>query len=286
VVDEATVVADTAQLLKKAPGASVNSNGPLSGIPQYRGMYGPRVGVQLDGMQLASAGPNLMDPPLSYAAAAQLESLQLYRGIAPVSAVQESIGGAVNAVSWRGEFTDSGNMDLAGRLVASGQSVNQGSQVGASLLAANNQHRLLLAAMTESGDDAEFGDGRILPSEYQRDRYDLGYGFRTGKHSMQLDYSRSETGDTGTAALPMDIEYIDGDLYGLGYAYDGGDWSIDMTLFGSQLDHGMSNYHLRAAPASGALWRRNITDSETLGFKLIATLQDSHCRLPVGLPMA
>ena len=81
-----TVEADSAQLLKKAPGAAVNGNGPLSGIPQYRGMFGPRVGVQLNGTQLAPAGPNWMDPPLSYAAAAQLESLQLYRGIAPVSA--------------------------------------------------------------------------------------------------------------------------------------------------------------------------------------------------------
>ena len=86
-------------MLRRAPGANVNNNGPLSGIPQYRGMFGPRIGVQLDGMELAPAGPNWMDPPLSYAAAAQLESLKLYRGIAPVSVVQESIGGAVTAVT-------------------------------------------------------------------------------------------------------------------------------------------------------------------------------------------
>ena len=71
VVDELTIAADSAQLLKKAPDANVNGNGPLTGIPQYRGMYGPRVGVQLNGTQLAPAGPNWMDPPLSYAAAAQ-----------------------------------------------------------------------------------------------------------------------------------------------------------------------------------------------------------------------
>ncbi len=37
---------DVAQLLKEAPGANVNSNGPLTGIPQYRGMYGSRVATR------------------------------------------------------------------------------------------------------------------------------------------------------------------------------------------------------------------------------------------------
>jgi iron complex outermembrane receptor protein len=187
VVDEMTIAADTAQLLRKAPGANVNGNGPLSGIPQYRGMYGPRVGVQLNGTQLAPAGPNWMDPPLSYAAAAQLESLELYRGIAPVSVVQESIGGAFNAVSKRGEFSVSDEMGLSAHVVALAQSVNNGTQVGATVLANNDQHRLRLAAMTENADDAEFSAGDIIPSEYTRDRYDIGYGFRTGAHTIQLD---------------------------------------------------------------------------------------------------
>ncbi len=274
VVDELTIAPDTAQLLKKAPGANVNSNGPLTGIPNYRGMYGPRVGVELNGVQLAPAGPNWMDPPLSYAAAAQLESLQLYRGIAPVSVVQESIGGAINAVTHKGEFTDSKDMAVAGHLVGSGQSVNQGSQLGATLLLSNQAHRLRIAAMAEQGDDAQFSDGDILPSEYQRDRYELGYGFRSGFHTLQFDYSRSETDDTGTPALPMDIDYIDGDLYSASYTYSGEDWALNAKFFGSDLDHGMSNYHLRTQPMNDAMWRRNTTDSENRGFKVTASFQD------------
>ena len=271
VVDEMTIAADTAQLLKQAPGATVNGNGPLTGIPQYRGMYGPRVGVQLNGTQLAPAGPNWMDPPLSYAAAAQLESLQLYRGIAPVSVVQESIGGAVNAVTARGEFSDSSAMTLDTHVVASGQSVSNGTLLGATVLASNDMHRLRLAAMTEQGDDVEFSDGKILPSEYERDRYELGYGLRVGAHTLQFDYSRSETGDAGTAALPMDIQLIDGDLYTLGYNFSATDWSLDATVFGSELDHTMTNYHLRQAPMSEGLWRRNTAAASNRGFKVSAT---------------
>jgi iron complex outermembrane recepter protein len=282
VVDEMTIAADTAQLLKKAPGANVNGNGPLSGIPQYRGMYGPRVGVQLNGTQLAPAGPNWMDPPLSYAAAAQLESLELYRGIAPVSVVQESIGGAINAVSKRGNFASSRKVDLSTHLVALAQSVNSGRQLGATVLAANDQHRLRLAAMTEQADDADFPSGVVLPSEYARDRYDIAYGFRSGEHTIELEYVRSETGHSGTAALPMDIDYIDGDMYSLGYTFEGAQWSLDARFFASDLDHGMTNYHLRLAPASQGMWRRNITDSANRGFKFAATFRDDKGSWLVG----
>lgn len=274
-VTQAMVISpDTAQLLKRAPGANVNSNGPLTGVPQYRGMYGPRVGVQLDGTQLAPAGPNWMDPPLSYAAAAQLESLQLYRGIAPVSVVQESIGGAVNAVTALKDFASSEEFDVTGHVVASGQSMNDGTQIGATVFAVNNVHRFRLAAMTEEGDDAEFSDGDILPSEYERDRFDLAYGFRSGAHTVDVNYVRSETGDTGTASLPMDIDLIDGDLASIGYKFEASDWSLEAKVFGSDLDHEMTNYHLRAAPMDGAMWRRNITDSENVGFKVVATFND------------
>ncbi len=55
--------ADISGLLKSLPGANVNSNGPLTGIAQYRGLFGDRVETQVGGMSMAGAGPNAMDPP-------------------------------------------------------------------------------------------------------------------------------------------------------------------------------------------------------------------------------
>ena len=75
VTNALSISPDVAQLLKVAPGANVNSNGPLTGIPQYRGMYGSRVATAIDGNQLAPSGPNWMDPPISYVVGSQLESL-------------------------------------------------------------------------------------------------------------------------------------------------------------------------------------------------------------------
>ena len=165
-VSEALLISpDTAALLKNAPGANVNGNGPLTGIPQYRGMYGPRIATALDGKQLAPAGPNWMDPPLSYAAAGQLESLEIFRGTAPVSVAQESIGGVIEVHTYKGNYTDSGDFQLNGKVTGSAQSVNAGSNLNVALYGANENHRIKIAAMTEGGDDAEFPDGEITPSE-------------------------------------------------------------------------------------------------------------------------
>lgn len=275
---------DVAELLKEAPGANVNSNGPLTGIPQYRGMYGPRIDTSIDGNHLAPSGPNWMDPPISYVVASQLESLEVYRGIVPVSVAQEAVGGAIDARADKGNFTDSDRFELRGRAMGSVQSTNGGYNLNTNLYAGNSQNRLKIAALTESGDNADFPGGSILPTEYQRDRYDIGYGFRSGGHTLQLDYGNNDTGDTGTPSLPMDIRYIRGDLYNLAYAFDAGsDTQIQLSLYGSELRHAMDNYGMRQPPAQASNWRRNKARSDNAGFKLEATLRDDHGQWLTGV---
>ncbi|WP_439100271.1 TonB-dependent receptor [Congregibacter sp.] len=275
VTEAISISPDAAELLRDAPGANIATNGPITGIPQYRGLFGPRISVSLDGSLLAPAGPNWMDPPLSYAVTAQLEALEVYRGIAPVSVAQESVGGAIDARTRRMEFTDSDQIITEGRLVGSAQSANAGYQVDADLQAANDRHRVKIAAMMQQGDDAEFAGGTILPSSYERERYDLGYGFRWGDHSIQVDYGYNDTGSSGTPALPMDIGYFEGDLYKLAYRFEPTEGlQLSASIYASELDHGMSNYALRPAPASPGSWRRNIADTSNQGFKLEASLAD------------
>jgi iron complex outermembrane receptor protein len=284
VTDATSVSPDIAQLLHDAPGANVTSNGPITGIPQYRGLFGPRIAVALDGSLLAPAGPNWMDPPISYAITAQLEALEVYRGIAPVSVAQETLGGAIEARTRRIAFGDSSAYTVEGRLIGSAQTVNAGYQADADLQMSNDRQRFKLAAMVQQGDDAEFPGGKILPSSYQRERYDLGYGFRVGDHSLQFDYGHNRTGNAGTPALAMDIDYFTGDLYRLGYRYDpAGNFSLSATVYTSDLDHGMTNFHLRTPPGPASRWRQNIADSENAGFKLEAAYTDDSGLWRAGL---
>lgn len=275
---------DPAQLLHDAPGANVTANGPLTGIPQYRGLFGPRIAVSLDGNQLAPAGPNWMDPPISYAVTAQLESLEVYRGIAPVSVAQETLGGAIDARTRRLAFAEGGTLRLAGRLVASAQSANEGHQLDGEFAIASGRHRVRAAAMRQHGEHAQFPGGEILPSSYVRQRYDLGYGLRLGRHTLQIDWGYNDTGAAGTPALAMDIDYVKGNLLSASYRFDGDrGWAAEARIYASDPDHGMTNFHLRRSPRARGLWRQNIAGTDNRGFLAALTRLSGPARWRVGI---
>ena len=82
---EREIVVDTAEAFSRLPGADRNQNGRLTGIAQYRGMFGDRVSVNIDGLGVISGGPNSMDAPLSYVSPMITEELHLERGVPGVA---------------------------------------------------------------------------------------------------------------------------------------------------------------------------------------------------------
>ena len=99
IIVEQEFMVDVAEALSRLPGASRNQNGRLSGIAQYRGMFGDRVSVSIDGFGVIGGGPNSMDAPLSYVSPMITERLVLERGIPGVASAPESIGGHVDAAA-------------------------------------------------------------------------------------------------------------------------------------------------------------------------------------------
>jgi len=275
IVDDTLVATpDTAQLLRKMPGANVNKNGELTGIAQYRGMFGDRIQVSVDGAQINGAGPNAMDAPLHYAPVAILESLTINRGIVPVSKGQETIGGYVEANTYAGDFGTTKGFEFSGRAYAGAQSVNNGDVLSGFFSVANDTHIFRGFVMQERADDLEFPDGNITPSEYERERFDLGYSFVTGAHEFSIDFARNNTKDAGTASLPMDILSIDSDLFRSRYTFSASEGVFTVELSASDNEHWMTNYHLRRPPQTAAStadpmrFRRNWAVSENYGFAL------------------
>ncbi len=257
---------DPASKVAEVTGVSVNRSGPVSGIPQIRGMYGVRVATVVNGQTLGGAGPNAMDPPISYALG-DLEKLRVYRGIVPVSVAQESIGGAIVAQNERGEFRNDQAFAADTRLSLGAASVNGSHQLGASTYISNDRHRFALGLVSEAGDDIEYPGGELLPTEYERQRYNLGWGVRMGEHQLQVEYSRTETSDSGTPTLPMDIQWFDGDLLSVSYQWQiNANAHLEGEIYGSELDHGMANYSLRPAPATGMRYRQALADASNRGF--------------------
>ncbi|NQZ52715.1 MAG: TonB-dependent receptor [Piscirickettsiaceae bacterium] len=258
---------DTGDLLKRLPGANINRNGPLTSVAQYRGLFGDRVNVLVDGIKINSAGPNAMDTPLSYIPVSRLQDIALYRGIAPVRSGMETMGGTIIASSKKAAFTYSDEMEFHGNANA-GYGEN-GDKHNASLLAsiANNTHRFHIASSIERGNDnLEFDGGDILPSQHERDTFGTGYAFQNGAQYLTLQAEHHDTGKTGTPALPMDIIYATGEHYSglFKNAFDNGG-EISAKFSYQDADHKMANYILRTPPANQ---RHAISDVQSHGFGL------------------
>ena len=272
---------DTASILKRLPGANVNYNGPLTGIAQYRGMFSDRINVQVDGVSLISGGPNAMDTPLSYMPRSRLERIEVYRGIAPVSSGIETLGGSISAESRLSKFTASKDLQFHGDAVAGVQSVDDGYSLTGLASMANRNHRMHAAVTREEGDDREFAGGTVEASRYERDVYDLGYGYRVGSQEFSFDYRRNETGPSGTPALPMDIETIDTDIFRGGYNTQVGAIGIEARFSYNDVFHRMSNFLLRD-PVNPMMKRFTLAEADGGSYSLHADMPLASGTLKIG----
>ncbi|RLV60241.1 TonB-dependent receptor [Parashewanella curva] len=249
---------DLADLLTSLPGANVNGNGPISKIAQYRGLYGDHIATKVDGLTLAGAGPNSMDAPMSYASVLLTESIEMVRGIAPVSSGVDTLGGSltVNTV----------NPEVGGQwLHTLGQYTGNGQQsyLGALGNVSWGQQALLLHIEQAKGNKVvKDGAGRrILPGVYDKSQIGAKYLIEvTPDHQLMLSYAGVNTGDSATPALPMDIDFIDTDRYKLSGLSEL-DWGqIEWHIGWQNARHGMANNLLRPVK-SPMMARYNRADS-------------------------
>jgi iron complex outermembrane receptor protein len=243
---------DAASLLKLVPGANVNRNGPLTGIAQYRGMSGNRINISLDGGNMKEVGPNSMDPPLSHIPAAMTESLQVYRGIAPVSSGIDTIGGAMKLESKKGSFADGEGLETDGVISSGYSSVDDGYYGAGFTSIANKNHKAYFGFSKEEGENYKFSaddDLKVSPTSYDREVLRAGYGYRREDHEFGFNYTENNQRNTGTPALPMDIIYVRGGLYNANYDWDLGDgYKVKSKFFYQNMRHEMDNHTLRQSP--------------------------------------
>ncbi|KAB2325293.1 TonB-dependent receptor [Betaproteobacteria bacterium SCN1] len=159
---------DTARLFENVPGVSTYSAGGISSLPVLRGLADERLRVQVDGMDLAAACPNHMNPALSYIDPSRVERIDVFAGITPVSVGGDSIGGAIQVKSAPPKFAaPDGGLRMEGQL--GGFYRSNGDARGYNLRASLAGERLALA-YTESGarsDNYEAAGPFKLPGVWQ-----------------------------------------------------------------------------------------------------------------------
>ncbi len=240
---------DVSGVLEHLPGASVNSNGPLIGIAQYRGLSGDRVNTKVNGMSLSGAGPNAMDTPLSYTSLVMTDQVQLSRGISPVSEGTDTLGGSIKVIESRAKFNET-----SGKLVGQYQQNGNSNHIGGKANLAGNKHAALVYGdLLKGRNNIKAGDGREMSST-QYEKSMLGGQYRyalddAGDESVALGYQHTETLDAGTPSLPMDIGFIRTDRFKLEGQHLVNLWDLNWHLAYSDARHGMDNFSLRPLAA-------------------------------------
>ena len=284
IVVEQEFVVDVAEALRRLPGANRNQNGRLSGIAQYRGMFGDRVSVSIDGLGIVGGGPNSMDPPLSYASPMITRQLTLERGIPGVGTAPESIGGHVDAEMARGDFSSSDRFEFGGMAGARYADNGDTTSLAGRLTAANRSHRFSLVGQADRADDQDTPAGRIVPSELSRDRLDASYAYRDDRNEFQVFAGTLDTEDTGTPALAMDIRYIESKLYGASFGRQvSPDLAVRARVGYNDVDHVMDNFSLRPSPDSPMQYRQNRAGGDGFVFALESDYRMGDFELTAGV---
>lgn len=266
---------DPAKLMAQVPGGAAANNGPLTGQIQYRGMSGPRINVRVDGMLIHGGGPNWMAPPLHHIPAGLMEELVVEQGIASIS-TGGGIGGAATALWKRPDYSNNG-WEFSGDTELAFGSVDEGSSASGIFGASSENQRIYVVGSFDNGDNYDSALGEVATTRYERAVYGFGYGFRSGVHQFEMGVHKIATEDTGTPSLPMDIDWFETEVWNFSYRTELSGVGIEARIYGSEIDHGMSNSLLRPAPDFSSLPlppfvgddKRNVlTDSEERGFKL------------------
>ena len=265
---------DLRSQLSQIPGVSVNGNGLISGIVQYRGLYGDRLKLKIDGIEITGAGPNAMDGPLSHALGNRQEVV-LYQGIAPVSVAYETLAGAIEIRDAAPLFGESSEWGTLSSLSGSGFANNKAKMLGMIVAAANNKNYLSFQGQYQDASSYESGNGLLVPSTfYERSGLKLSLARHTDDYKVDFLIGSRNTNESGTPALAMDILFVDSLWYKLGVAkHISTDWQAKIKLFGNQNEHVMNNFALRDAPSLAA-YRENTVDSKATGVDL-DFIQDS-----------
>ena len=267
---------DTAKLMNQVPGGAANNNGPLTGQIQYRGMFGPRINVRVDGMLIHGGGPNWMAPPLHHIPAGLMEELVVEQGIPSIS-TGGGIGGAATALWKRPDYSLDNDWEFGGDMEYALGSADGSTSASGVFGVSNANHRLYLVGSQDEGDDYETPAGTVTATQYERSVYGFGYGFQNDVHELDINIHKIATEDTGTPSLPMDIDWFETETWNISYRTEISGFGIEARLYGSEIDHGMSNSLLRQTPDFSSLplppfvgddQRNVLTDSDENGFKL------------------
>ncbi len=297
-----SATSDTATLLRDVPGVSFQGSGGVSSLPIIHGLADDRLRVKVDGMDLLSACPNHMNPALSYLDPAQVSSINVYAGLAPVSVGGDSIGGSIVAETLPPKFAASGQGSLftgeAGAFYRS-----NGGATGGNLSAtyATESFNISYSGAIAKSDNYDAGGdfkeqifgagndptftgrpGHTLPLDevgstaYDTRNHTLGMAFKGGNHLFEAKFGYQDLPEQLWPNQRMDMLANEQNRLNLRYL-GAQDWgTLEARLYHEDVDHFMDF----GADKKYWYWRNT---ADYVGTPCTVTLPNSNCA--AGMPM-
>ncbi len=186
--DLQTGSSDTAAILRTVPGVSGYGAGGFSTLPVIRGLESQRLTVLVDGVAIASACPNDMNPPLSYTDPQTVGAIDVITGVSPVSYGGDSIGGIIRVESAPPRFAKEGETLLTGEVSAFYRSNGDGFGGSLSVTAASDRISLTYNGSYTQADNFKGGDtlGIVRSSEYAKTDHSLNLAAQVGSGLIEL----------------------------------------------------------------------------------------------------
>lgn len=236
---------DGAQVLQHVPGFALIRKGGTDGDPVFRGLAGSRLGIQVDGEGLLGGCGHRMDPPTAYVYPAAFDRVVIVKGPQTVRFGPGTTAGVVRFERETAPLAATGTTAYAS--VTAGSFGRREAAVDARA-GTERAHARVTATAARSA-DAEDGDGRALPSAYERWSTQAGLVWTPDAHTvLELTAIRSD-GEAAYADRAMDGVAFTRDNLGLRFRRREPTplvASVELQVFDNRIDHVMDNFSLRA----------------------------------------
>ncbi len=274
---------DGTDYLKTIPGFAAIRNGGSNGDPVLRGMFGSRLNVLIDGGAMPGACPARMDAPSAYVAPETFDRLTVTKGPQTVLWGPGASAGTIRFDRDTPRFQEPG-LRFGGSLT--GGSFGRSDQA-ADLSAGNERFYTRITASHSRSADYEDGDGRRVPSRWDKWSADLALGLTPDADTRYELTAGAGDGEARYAGRGMDGTQFKRESLGLrfekrnlGELLD----KIEARLYYNHADHVMDNFGLRSPDPSGPMpmaMASNV-DRATWGGRLAGTWMPSEHLVLVG----
>jgi iron complex outermembrane receptor protein len=246
---------DTARILRSIPGVSGYDAGGVSTVPVIRGLEGDRVAVTVDGVSIATACPNAMNPPLSYTDPQTVRAINVVTGVSPVSMGGDSIGGVIAVDSAAPRFATGTATLLTGEASAFYRSNGDGFGGALTATVASDSLSLTYNGSYAQSDNISGGGhlGTVRSTEFAKTDHALAFAAQTGAGLFELKGGFHSAPYEGFPNQYMDMTankswFVNGHYAGV---FDWGD--VDLRAHYRTITHRMNFLADKGGTAGGGM---------------------------------